>query len=325
MKRIPAVLAVFALLLSLASAFAESAPAEIPMTTKINVHFADVAEGQERMRARTLFHDQISVSTLPFFLQRKEGTLEDYIEYSAGQVLAFTPEEEQRITGVMDWLQGVLEKHGLQVPDPGTITFVKTTCHETLGAAGYTSEGAVFLNGYVLSPDMYSDQQIRELVVHELFHCMTRQFPAFRSAMYSLIHFTVLDDDIEIPAEIREQIIANPDVEHHNSYATFTIGREQVDCYLVFLTDSVFEKPGDDFFSGMYTGVVPLDGSRIYRTVDVKDFWNVVGRNTTYAEDPEEIMATNFASAISHLDSGYGAFKNPEILQGIVDTLRAAE
>jgi len=97
------------------------------------------------MRERSLFHEQITENTMGFFLQRKGGTIEDYIEYSAEQVLAFTPEEEQRITDVFAWLQDLLERNGLQLPDPGPVTFVKSTCEETLGAAAYTSEGAVFL------------------------------------------------------------------------------------------------------------------------------------------------------------------------------------
>ena len=168
----------------------------------------------------------------------------------------------------------------------------------------------------------YTDEMFRELVFHELSHCLSRLFPEYRQVLYSLIHFTVLDEDIEVPEEIREQIIANPDVEHHNSCATFTINGEPKDCYLVFLTDSVFEKAGDNFFSGMYTGVVPLDGSRVYRTDEVDDFWQVVGENTDYVEDPEEAMASNFAFAITHLDDGYDGFKNPEILEGIVDYLK---
>ena len=117
-------------------------------------------------------------------------------------------------------------------------------------------------------------------------------------------------------------MIANPDVEHHNSWATFTIGGEQKDCYLVFLTDNVFEQPGDTFFEGMYSGVVPLDGSAVYRVDEVDDFWDVVGRNTDYVGDPEELMATNFAHALAHLEEGYDTFPNPEILEAIIDCLR---
>ena len=110
-------------------------------------------------------------------------------------------------------------------------------------------------------------------------------------------------------------------MEHHNSYASFTIDGEKKDCYLVFLTDSAFEKAGDSFFDGMYSGVVPLDGSRVYRVDEVDDFWDVVGRNTDYAEDPEELMASNVSFALTHLDDGYKAYRSPDILEGIIDYL----
>ena len=310
------------LLLSPALAFAESATVEAVWTTQITARFAAMEEGQQRMRDRTLFHDQITESILPFFLQKKGGTLEDYIEYSEAQVMEFTPEEEERVIDTLAWLRNELEEHGLRLPDPGEITFVKTTGQEAVGSAGYTSEGTVFLAWFTFSPEYYSDESFRETVVHELSHCLSRLFPEYRQALYSLIHFTVLDKDIEVPEEIREQIIANPDVEHHNSYATFTINGERKDCYLVFLTDSVFEKAGDNFFSGMYTGIVPLEGSKVYRVNEVDDFWEVVGENTDYVEDPEEAMASNFAFAITHLDDGYDGFKNPEILEGIVGYLK---
>lgn len=307
----------------LAGCSAEPAVAEeTARTTKLAAHFATVEEGQQLMRERTLFHDQIAEGTLGFFLQRKGGTLEDYIEYSADQVMAFTPEEEQRVNDTLAWLQYTLEHHGLLLPDPGEITFVKSTSLEALGSAGYTSGGTIFLGWFTYMPEYYTDDMFRQLVAHELFHCLSRQFPEFRQAMYSLIHFTILDHEIDVPEEIRERIIANPDVEHHDNYATFTIGGEKKDCYLVFLTDSVFEKKGDTFFEGMYSGVVPLDGSAVYRTEEVEDFWDVVGRNTDYVEDPEEAMATNFAYAILNLDKVYGEIKSPEILEGIVEILK---
>ena len=322
MKRLFAVLAVLALLSGIFAAYAENAPEGIPLTTKITARCASVEEGQRLMRERTLFHEQITEGTLAFFLQRKGGTLDAYIEYSAEQVMEFDPEDEKRLDETLDWLQSQLEKYGLELPDPGEITFVKSSGQEALGSAGYTTEGTIFLTWFTFLPEYYTDGMFRELVVHELFHCLSRLYPEFRTAMYSLIHFSLLDGEIDIPEDIRNRIIANPDVEHHNSYATFTIGGEKKDCYLVFLTDSVFEKEGDNFFSGMYSGIVPLDGSGLYRPEEVEDFWDVVGRNTDYAEDPEEIMATNFAYAITHLDEGYEGFQSPEIPEGIVDLLR---
>ena len=324
MKKTLSVLTVLVLLLCNIAAFAEPAPAETetPRTTALTAHFATVEEGKQLMRDRTLFHEQITSSTLPFFLQSKEGTLEDYIAYSEDQVLAFTPEEVQRVNDTLAWLQSQLERHNLSLPDPGEITFVKTTGMEASGAAGYTSGGTVFLGWFTYTPEYYTDDMFREVVVHEISHCLSRLYPEYQEALYSLIHFTVLDQDIEVPEVIREQIIANPDVEHHNSCATFTIDGEQKDCYLALLTDSVCEKEGDTSFDGMYSGVVPLGGDRVYRVEEVEDFWDVVGRNTGYVEDPEELMATSLAFAILHLDDGYDGFASPEILDGIVDYLK---
>ena len=64
-------------------------------------------------------------------------------------------------------------------------------------------------------------------MIHELFHCLTRSHPDFRAKMYAILGFTVVGEDYDFPPEIRERIISNPDVEHHNSHAAFDIGGEK--------------------------------------------------------------------------------------------------
>ena len=85
-KRLIAILAALVLPGGLCAAHAETA-AEILKTTKLTVRFATLEEGKQLMRDRTLFHGQLSDETLPFYLQRKGGTLQEYIEYSDEQVL----------------------------------------------------------------------------------------------------------------------------------------------------------------------------------------------------------------------------------------------
>lgn len=70
---------------------------------------------------------------------------------------------------------------------------------------------------------------------------------------------------------------------------------------------------------------VLLGESTGYRADDVPDLWDKVGRNTDYAEDPEEIMAANFTSAFLHMDDGYQDIKNPEIFERIFDCLKAGK
>ena len=331
MKKLIALVLSLCMMASLLPAMAETVPAagsvdnqEAPTrTTKIEAHFASVEEGQQLMRNRTLYHEQINEKNLAFLLQKKGGTLEEFIDYAAEQVQPFEPEEEKRINDILAWMQARLEKHGLALPNPGTITFVKSSGKEATGADGYTTEGAIFLATSFFTN--LTEDQARQIMMHEIFHCLSRLFPEFRRAMYSLIHFNVLDQDIDIPQEIWDKIMANPDVEHHNSTAVFTINGEKKECYLVFLTDTVFEKPGDIFIDGAYVGIVPVGESVIHRTDEVEDFWDVVGRNTKYTEDPEEIMATVFGQTIMQLDDGLEIFKTPEIPEGIISYLKSSD
>ncbi|MBQ9008649.1 MAG: hypothetical protein IJ088_04875, partial [Clostridia bacterium] len=182
-RKIVATLIAFMILSGFTLASVASAPVETAWTTKITARFATVEEGRRLMRNRTLFHDQITESILPFFLQKKDGTLEEYIGYSEEQVMDFTPEEKQRLNDALTWLQEQLEKHGLKLPDPGEITFVKSTGQEAIGSAGYTSEGSVFLAWFVLSSEYYSDDMFRTTVIHELSHCFSRMFPKYRKAL----------------------------------------------------------------------------------------------------------------------------------------------
>ena len=320
MKRRIMSLITLIILLVCMTAGAGSAPDQTARTTKITARCVSETEGQELMRGRTLFHSQINERALPFYLQRKSGTVEDYIEYSARQVMPFTPEEERRVQDAMDWLSQLLESHGLKLPDPGTVNFVKTTGKEVQGASGYTSEGTIFLTWDIYSAENTDEAQFRRIVLHELSHCLSRLFPEYRREMYSLIHFTVLDHDIEIPDEVARQILANPDVEHHNSCAAFTINGVKTDCYLIAVTDSVFEKEGDT--STRKIGIVPMDSTTIYSPDDVPDFWDVMSRNTWYVIDPEEAMAENFAFALIHLDDGYAEYDRPEIMEGVIDYLK---
>ena len=142
--------------------------------------------------------------------------------------------------------------------------------------------------------------------------------------MYSLIHFTVADEDFTVPDSVFEYRITNPDVEHHNSYATFIIDGEEVDCFTEFITTMHYEETQASFMTCSETALVPIDGRDIYYTPDqASNFDEVFGTNTGYVTDPEECMADNFADAMMYGIDGKdnNGYPNPEIIQGIIDRL----
>jgi len=292
----------------------------------LEVHVADLEEGQKLITSCTDYYDGINEKALAFFLQKKNGTIDEYISYSAEQVQTFSDEASAYILEFYRSLEAVLTEQGMRLPDCSAITVVATSGEEAKGAGGYTHGTTIYLNKpyieFMLSAG--ATRTVDEFLIHELFHCLTRSNPDFRADMYRMIGFTVNESEFDIPEELAEQMIANPDVEHHDAYATFTVNGEKKDCYLLFMADGYFENPGDSFFNTMYTGVVTVDENTLYRVQEVDDFWDVVGRNTNYVEDPEECMAVNFSYALVWgIDGKDGnGYKSPEIISAILDYLK---
>ena len=153
----------------------------------------------------------------------------------------------------------------------------------------------------------------------------------FRKKMYEIIHFTVMEKDFIIPESVYDISISNPDVEHHDSYATFNINGKNIDCYMVLTASKPFNQTGDSFFHCIQTCIVPIDSkSEFYLPENATNFWEIFGKNTNYVIDPEECLADNFSYAM--LNNEYEKyigikmkelnFKNPEIIEKIINYLK---
>ena len=145
-------------------------------------------------------------------------------------------------------------------------------------------------------------QQASYLLAHELFHVLTRNNPDFREKMYKLIGFNIVPEEFEVPADLRDVVITNPDVNRFDSYARFRIKGEERPCAMLIYANKPYE--GGSFFNYLTIGLMPLkdgkaeqkDGKTvIYGIKDAENFFEQVGRNTNYIINPEEILAENFA------------------------------
>lgn len=293
--------------------------------------YASAEEGRELMLSNDEnYYDHFSQNDLDFKMQKSGATMDEYKAFAAEQVQEFNFFEKAFIDRRIRNIEKILDKNGYKLPEIEEIVFIKTTMEEELGASGYTHGTQIYLNATVISA--YSLMEILpetaqladELLCHEIFHCLTRNNPEFREDMYSLINFTVVDSDFEIPDSVFEYHITNPDVEHHNSYATFIIDGKEVDCFTDMITTVHFDEAQSSFFSCDETALIPIDGTDIYYTpAQASNFDEIFGKNTGYVSDPEECLADNFAYAIVYGIEGRDnqGYPNPEIIQGIIDRL----
>ena len=302
-------------------------PACLAEGGEMNYRFADAEEAAELLLGNRDYYDNLTQNDLNFRLQKLDATLEELEAFAAGETLDYTDAEKARIDQSMALIRKNCAEWGYALPPMDDIVFAKTTMHEECDAGAYTHGTQIYLGEHMMKYGSDEDPEVQKIfdtiVAHELFHCLTRNHPDFRAAMYAILGFTVVDEDYVFAPEIRETIIANPDVGHHNSYAAFDINGQMTNCVVVFTTRKPFAEAGDSFFDGMVTGLVPIDDlSTLYTADDAANFWDVFGRNTDYVIDPEETLADNFADTIICGPEGK-AYNSPEIIEAIDALLKA--
>ncbi len=286
--------------------------------------FTDADEAAELLLSNRSYYENMNQNDLNFRMQKKDAALEELEAMVMEQTLDFTDAEKAAIDSAMTVIRKNCADRGYILPATDGLVFAKTTMKEECYAAAYTHGTQIYLGKQILRyglSDVPAEQVLfQEIIAHELFHCLTRNHPDFRKDMYGILGFTVVEEDYDFPQTISDTIISNPDVEHHNSYASFEINGEMKDCTVIFTTLRPFEKPGDSFFRSMVTGLVPVDDlSVMYISEEAENFWDVFGKNTIYVIDPEETLADNFAYImIFGLDgSGYMTYETPEIIESI--------
>ena len=310
---------------------------------QIGFHCASKTEGQQLMDSRTEYYASLSQIDLDWRMRKTNATLEEFKEYAKNQVLDFTQDEQNFMKRVVDYVEKRLSEIGCRLPFPTDITIVKTTMNEEGGAGGYTNGNVIYLGASELgrfarnTSESQNQRQLLQiqllqmgnLLIHEMFHCLTRNNPDFRRSMYNLIGFTVLDHDINFPSSVKEYIMTNPDVEHLDNFIEVTIDGKKRPCELIVRYSKTWEEvsaagnKNASFFNHNECVLIPLDDLyKAYPVNDVEDFWDQVGRNTRYVFAPEECLADNFSYAILSYGEDF-KFQSPELIENIIDLLKS--
>lgn len=299
-------------------------------SNQIHYHCASLSEGQQLIVANTDYYNSLTQMDMDWRMGKTGAKKDELTDFARSCVQEFTDKEKEIIDHSIAFIENKLHKMGAVLPFPkDDIVFVKTSMKEECDAGGYTHKTEIYLGASVLALPEKDSIFIHQLIAHELFHCLTRNSPEFRRGMYKLIGFTVMEKDLVFSPAIQDKILTNPDVEHIDNYAEFTINGEKRKCELVVLYTKTWEEAAAEFgkekaifFYFNQCVLVPIDQLDIfYPIADVPDFWDVVGRNTPYVFAPEECLADNFAFAVIYGTDGY-EYKSPQLISDIVDYLK---
>lgn len=293
---------------------------------KIPHHYASAEEGRELLLSHKDYYDNFTQNDIDYRMSKSNATLDELLKASTDEIRDFNIIEKYVIDRRIAKMAMTLSKNSYKLPQMEEIVYIKTDMKVEGGNSGYTHGNEIYLNSTNIIASFIpgAGEFFEHLMWHELFHCLTRNNPDFRAEMYALINFTVADSDFVIPACVSDKYLSNPDVEHHDSYATFLIDGKKTDCFLVWICKEDYSETESSYGFNDVVVLIPIDGSDTYYTKEqATNFDDVFGKNTNYVIDPEECMADNFADAMQYGTSsrnGQG-YPNPEIIQGIIDFL----
>jgi hypothetical protein len=298
-------------------------------TAETVVRFAGVDDGKSIITAEDGFTASLSRFDLQCRMKTdKDVTLADWKEFVRGQVLPWTEGER----GVISQSVGRIGKRlaDYRLPLPRTVSLVRTTGKDEQGAAAYTRGAAIVLSGAVLE---YEPARLDRILLHELFHIISRHDGALRARLYRIIGFE-LCEPIELPPTLAPRRITNPDA----PLIDCTIELKGADGRVYTAAPVLYAKTlqydparGGTLFEQLTFRLlvvekrggrwVPMLHKEEPVVIDPRkepEFVEKIGKNTNYIIHPDEILADNFVRLVMEDRD----VQTPRVIEGMREAMK---
>lgn len=277
------------------------------LTDTCEVVFVDRKRAQSLLRTEDDYTNTLTKFDLQAKVQtvREDVSVADYLENAGKYLYEWRQPEVDYLAKIINETRQLLANFNFTFELPQKINLIKSAMFEEGGARGFTRHNCIILNKNAYSSHLFE---------HELFHIISRYNPRMMEKAFNVLGFEK-SNDIEMPCELEDLKISNPDAPMNNFYISVMSNDEPIDA--VTLIYSKRSYTGGTFFSYLNKGLLRLSGaadSKVpYRNnagsiellgyEEVKGFYEKIGTNTGYNIHPEEITADHF-SFILHRTEG---------------------
>lgn len=288
--------------------------------------FASLSDGRDLLSAR----DEFVAAMSPFDRAARLHTDRDVSEqefrkFASQNVLAWEPDEVAKVTEAARAASALISHWSL--PFPARVLLVKTTGEEEAHAA-YTRQNAIILPVQKLER---RGGELRDLILHELFHVLSRNAPELRTRLYRVIGFRSIGG-FAYPTALRASRITNPDGVETGWAISITQAGSEIHVVPVLYASSdrydthrkgeffsylqfkllVVEPRGESWQPVLLAGNLQLLDPRA-----CPGYLDRIGHNTEYILHPDEILADNFVLAARAQTN----VRTPRIIQEISQVL----
>ncbi len=306
-----------------------SRAAEVRLQGAAVVRFASVDEATAVLTKR----DQFITSLSRFDRQSRLGTSDEVtdealLEFVAAQALPWPDEDVRRVAPLFDSIRAKLD--GYRPLFPKTVLLVLTTGKEE-GNAAYCRTEAIVLPQHVVKKPA---EELERLLIHELFHILSRHDAKLRQSLYAVIGFKPCGE-IALPASLRDRKITNPDAPTIDYYIELKTDGQTINAtpLLYASVDRYDPQQGGSFFRYLRFRMLVIQPSKgqweaienngqavLLDPKTFPSFYDQIGKNTNYVIHPDEILADNFV----HLLHGTTRLATPRVVAEMKAVLQSS-
>ena len=309
-----------------------------PLTADTQLEFASLEAGRALVSTRDTFIGALSRFDRQVRLQTDgDATEAALLEFLAGEVVAWDdasaenePAEATTRTLITQSLARLRPKlEPFRLPLPKTVLLVQTSGKEEANAA-YTRGAAIMLPKERIRK--LKPEALDRLLLHELFHVLSRNAPELRRDLYHIVGFHVCDP-MDLPPSMADLKLTNPDAPLidcrialtddgetcwaapilYSSSATYdAVKKPPLFQYLTFRLMKLEEH------DGRWRPLVKEGEPVLLDPAKSKSFTDQIGQNTKYIIHPDEVLADNFVFLIMQTES----LPSPEIIERMSERLR---
>ena len=298
------------------------------LTPETNVQFTSVEMGRELVATSDPFIKALSRFDRQVRLQTDgEATEAALLAFLKGEVIEWDDEARKSLTESIARLRPKLE--AFHLPLPQVIRLVQTSGKEEANAA-YTRGTAIMLPKERVQK--LKPEALDRLLLHELFHVLSRNAPELRRDLYRIVGFHVCDP-MSLPPSMADLKLTNPDAPLidcrieltddgatcwvapilYSSSATYdAVKKPPLFQYLTFRLMKLEEH------DGRWRPLVKEGEPVLLDPAKSKSFTDQIGQNTKYIIHPDEVLADNFVFLIMQTES----LPSPEIIERMSERLR---
>lgn len=288
------------------------------------VKFANVAEANKLLCTEDVYTKSWGVFDIQSRSKNAKGTKDMVFSFMKKQTLEWDATDKIKINKILRDIDSLIKVNKFNITLPSEITLIKSTLQEEGNAEGYTRENYIVLKNELVALDNLS---LKKILIHELFHIISRNNPKLRAKLYKAIGFEMCNV-IKLPKSMNDIKISNPDAPLVDSYIQVKYQDETIDCAMILY--STRDYTGGSFMDYIDIGFVPLNGLLtkqvkkirgnyyIIPIQEITGFLEQVGMNTKYIINPEEIIAENFVMALLNDKN----VKSPKIIEKVKKILK---